>query len=569
MDFREDERDRGHSRSSGGRDAPPGRINGVHLKRQRRGTWTSRARSRAPLPRARRARCVVFDGVEGQSEPQSETGLAPGRPLPGFRGSPFHQQRLDRIGANVDAARPRHREAAGGARDADPDARRGRAETFGRNRSIFVAIRRYLTFERRHLRPRRDDPVRIPPASRRWSERARARRSSLKSSAWRSDSRSRCADLLFLAGIPDQRAAHVPTARTGGDDQPGRAVPVPLRARRCATSAHPTLAGRVELVSPFRRRTEGAAHGNPTPKDGNERSLRRAQGRRSVSLRRSSSRSRRSPADRVPLLSCASTPGASDGGSGPGNPRTGLEGTVARPPAAQATPTGRKRCVERPSRAGGHRSAGAGAAIGPFSGCYSNTALCDEAKPIDGSSRIRFPSTRRFARHRSRRRRSSPRPPRRADPPAAARGSPLHGGRARRRERQTLLSGLGELHLDDTLKRMRARVRGIKLGVEESLSRVFRTRDRPRRPPVGVVPATQGRSGESISQLSATRFASGSSLCRTRGAKTEVRDAGLPRGTIPSAFLPALPGQASPTRPEGGGIYGYAVTGVAATIEDA
>jgi elongation factor G len=52
-----------------------------------------------------------------------------------------------------------------------------------------------------------------------------------------------------------------------------------------------------------------------------------------------------------------------------------------------------------------------------------------------------------------------------------------------------------------------------------------------------------------------------------QGAKTEVRD-GLSPGTIPSAYLPALRDSVA-NAADGGGLYGYPVTGVAATIEDA
>jgi len=52
-----------------------------------------------------------------------------------------------------------------------------------------------------------------------------------------------------------------------------------------------------------------------------------------------------------------------------------------------------------------------------------------------------------------------------------------------------------------------------------------------------------------------------------QGARAEVVDA-MPQGTIPVAYQPALR-ESIANAAEGGGIYGYPVTGIRATIEDA
>ncbi len=124
---------------------------------------------------------------------------------------------------------------------------------------------------------------------------------------------------------------------------------------------------------------------------------------------------------------------------------------------------------------------------------------------------------------------------------------------------QSLLSGMGELHLDVTLKRIE-REFGIRLGFGKP--RVS-YRETIRATGEGIATYQRQVGGEPLFARVRLRL----EPLADQGARTEVRDAMAP-GTIPSAYLPALRDSVA-NAAEGGGLYGYPVTGVAATIEDA
>jgi elongation factor G len=118
---------------------------------------------------------------------------------------------------------------------------------------------------------------------------------------------------------------------------------------------------------------------------------------------------------------------------------------------------------------------------------------------------------------------------------------------------------MGELHLDVTLKRIE-REFGIRLGFGKP--RVS-YRETVRQPADGSATYQRQVGGEPLFARVKLRI----EPLPEPGAKTEVRD-GMSPGTIPGAFLPALR-ESVANAAEGGGIYGYPVTGVLATIEDA
>ena len=124
---------------------------------------------------------------------------------------------------------------------------------------------------------------------------------------------------------------------------------------------------------------------------------------------------------------------------------------------------------------------------------------------------------------------------------------------------QSLLAGMGELHLDVTLKRIE-REFGIRLGFGKP--RVS-YRETIRSTAEGSATYQRQVGGEPLFAKVRLRV----EPLEDQGAKTEVRD-GLSPGTIPSAYLPALRDSVA-NAADGGGLYGYPVTGVAATIEDA
>ncbi len=124
---------------------------------------------------------------------------------------------------------------------------------------------------------------------------------------------------------------------------------------------------------------------------------------------------------------------------------------------------------------------------------------------------------------------------------------------------QSLLSGMGELHLDVTLKRIE-REFGIRLGFGKP--RVS-YRETIRASAEGSATYQRQVGGEPLFARVRLRLAP----LTDQGGRTEVLDA-MAHGTIPSAYLPALR-ESVANAAEGGGLYGYPVTGVSATIEDA
>jgi elongation factor G len=186
----------------------------------------------------------------------------------------------------------------------------------------------------------------------------------------------------------------------------------------------------------------------------------------------------------------------------------------------------------------------------------SGDTLCDEAKPILLEP-IRFPSTvvsiaiePKTSADRDRLAELIPRL-QREDPTLRSSVDPETG--------QSLLSGMGELHLDVTLKRIE-REFGIRLGFGKP--RVS-YRETVRAPGEGSATYQRKVGGEPLFARVRLRI----EPLADQGARTEVLDA-LPQGTIPSAFLPALRDSIA-NAADGGGLYGYPVTGVAATIVDA
>ena len=186
----------------------------------------------------------------------------------------------------------------------------------------------------------------------------------------------------------------------------------------------------------------------------------------------------------------------------------------------------------------------------------SGDTLCDEGKPVVLEP-IRFPSTvvsiaiePKTATDRDRLAELIPRL-QREDPTLRASVDPETG--------QSLLSGMGELHLDVVLKRIE-REFGIRLGFGKP--RVS-YRETVRGDGQGSATYQRQVGGEPLFARVRLRVAP----LADHGARIEVRDA-LSPGTIPSAFLPALR-ESVVNAADGGGLYGYPVTGVAATIEDA
>jgi elongation factor G len=186
----------------------------------------------------------------------------------------------------------------------------------------------------------------------------------------------------------------------------------------------------------------------------------------------------------------------------------------------------------------------------------SGDTLCDEGRPILLEP-IRFPSTvvsiaiePKTGADRDRLAELIPRL-QREDPTLKASVDPETG--------QSLLSGMGELHLDVTLKRIE-REFGIRLGFGKP--RVS-YRETIRGPAEGSATYQRQVGGEPLFARVRLRI----EQLADQGARTEVRD-GLAPGTIPAAYLPALRDSVA-NAADGGGLYGYPVTGVSATIEDA
>jgi elongation factor G len=186
----------------------------------------------------------------------------------------------------------------------------------------------------------------------------------------------------------------------------------------------------------------------------------------------------------------------------------------------------------------------------------SGDTLCDEGRPILLEP-IRFPSTvvsiaiePKTSGDRDRLAELIPRL-QREDPTLKASVDPETG--------QSLLSGMGELHLDVTLKRIE-REFGIRLGFGKP--RVS-YRETVRAPAEGSATYQRQVGGEPLFARVRLKI----EPLADQGARTEVCDA-LSPGTIPAHYLPALK-ESVANAADGGGLYGYPVTGVRATIEDA
>jgi elongation factor G len=186
----------------------------------------------------------------------------------------------------------------------------------------------------------------------------------------------------------------------------------------------------------------------------------------------------------------------------------------------------------------------------------SGDTLCDEGRPILLEP-IRFPSTvvsiaiePKTSADRDRLSELIPRL-QREDPTLKASVDAETG--------QSLLSGMGELHLDVTLKRIE-REFGVRLGFGKP--RVS-YRETIRTAAEGSATYQRQVGGEPLF----ARVRLSLAPLDDQGARTEVHD-GMSQGTIPAAYLPALR-ESVANAAEGGGLYGYPVTGVAATIQDA
>jgi elongation factor G len=520
MDFREDERDRGITISAAAttlswRDH---RINLIDTP--------GHVDFTAEVERALRVldgAVVVFDGVEGV-EPQSETVW--------HQADRYHVPRLafinkmDRVGADFDAA-VRGIEERLGANAIPIQMPDGSAETFAG--VVDLVAQTHLTFDQGTL----GREVVEAPVPERLAAEAHARRTRMI---------ERLADLheplaeLFLAEAPigadDLRAAL--RAVTVGHE----AVPVLCGAALRNAGIQPLLdAVCAYLPSPA---DVGAAHGTD-PRDG--------------------APLEREPADRAPfsalVFKVQASPSADlffvrvysgrlEAGERAWNPRTGERERlrrVLRMFADRGEPVDALESGDIVAVAGLHRS-------------VSGDTLCDEGKPILLEP-IRFPSTvvsvaiePKTGADRDRLAELIPRL-QREDPTLRTAVDPDTG--------QQILSGMGELHLDVTLKRI-DREFGIRLGWGKP--RVS-FRETVRAAAEGTSTYQRQVAGEALFARVRLRV----EPLADPGARPEVGHALAP-GAIPAAFLPALlDGIANAA--DGGGLYGYPVTGVRATVLDA
>jgi len=520
MDFREDERDRGITISAAAttltwRDH---RINLIDTP--------GHVDFTAEVERALRVldgAVVVFDGVEGV-EPQSETVW--------HQADRYHVPRIafinkmDRIGADFDAAVAgiEKRLGANAIPIQMPD---GAAETFAG--VVDLLEETYLTFDESTL----GREVAAEPIPDRLAADSRSRRAMMI---------ERLAELhepladLFLAEKPiaaaDLRAAVRAVTVAGA------AVPVLCGAALRNVGIQPLLdAVCWYLPSPL---DVGPAHGT-APKDGSEQT--------------------RPPEDSAPFSALVFKIQASaaadlfylrvysgrlEAGDRAWNPRTGererlrriLRMYADRGEAVDALEAGDIVAV-----AGLHRS-------------VSGDTLCAEGKPILLEP-IRFPSTvvsiaiePKTSADRDRLTELIPRL-QREDPTLQASVDSETG--------QSLLSGMGELHLDVTLKRIE-REFGIRLGFGKP--RVSH-RETVRGPGEGTATYQRQVGGEPLFARVRLHLAP----LPDQGAKVEVIDA-LKPGTIPAAYQPALR-ESIANAADGGGLYGYPVTGIRVTIDDA
>ena len=520
MDFREDERDRGITISAAAttlawRDH---RINLIDTP--------GHVDFTAEVERALRVldgAVVVFDGVEGV-EPQSETV--------------WHQadrynvpriafiNKMDRIGADFDAA------VAGiekrlGARAIPIQMPDGSAETFAG--MVDLVEQTYLTFDQESL-GRDLTAVAIPS---RLAAECAARRARLI---------ERLADLhepladLFLAEKPIE-AGHLRDALRAVTVS-GSAVPVLCGAALRNVGIQPLLdAVCWYLPSPL---DVPPAHGTD-PRDG--------------------SAVVREPKDAAPfsalVFKIQASPAADlfyirvysgrlEAGERAWNPRTKGRERLRRMLRMYAD---RGEAVEA-------ADAGDIIAVAGLHASVSGDTLCSEGQPVLLEP-IRFPSTvvsiaiePKTSADRDRLSELIPRL-QREDPTLKASVDAETG--------QSLLSGMGELHLDVTLKRIE-REFGIRLGFGKP--RVS-YRETVRAEAEGSATYQRQVGGEQLFARVRLRVAP----LPDQGARTEV-SVNLSPGAIPSSFIPALRDSVA-NAAEGGGIYGYPVTGLLASIEDA
>ena len=519
MDFRQDERDRGITISAAATTLAwlDHRINLIDTP--------GHVDFTAEVERALRVldgAVVIFDGVEGV-EPQSETVWHQadryGVPRVAF------VNKMDRIGANFDGAVGDVERRLGGTPVAVqmPD---GSAETFAG--IVDLVTETYLTFDE----GTQGKGVAEGPVPERLRDEAATRRASLI---------ERLADLdeplgdLYLGekpiGIEDlRRALRAATVAR-------KAVPVLCGAALRNIGVQPLLdAVCWYLPSP---EDVGPAHGTD-PRDGSPVS--------------------REPSDRAPFSALVFKVQASSAadlfftrvysgrlevGERAWNPRTGERERlrrVLRMHADRGEPLESVEAGDIVAVAGLHRS-------------ISGDTLCDEAKPVLLEP-IRFPDTvvsiaiePKTSADRDRLAELIPRL-QREDPTLTSSVDPDTG--------QSLLSGMGELHLDVTLKRIE-RDFGIKLGFGKPRVAFRET----------IRAAAEGRATyqrQVAGQALYARVRLAVRPLEDAGARTEVSVA-LPQGAIPSAFVPALRDSVA-NAAEGGGVFGYPVTGVHASVQE-
>ena len=520
MDFRQDERDRGITISAAAttlvwRDH---RINLIDTP--------GHVDFTAEVERALRVldgAVVVFDGVEGV-EPQSETVW--------HQADRYHVPRIafinkmDRIGADFDAA-VSGIEKRLGARAIPIQMPDGSAETFAGVDDLVEAT--YLTFDEKSLG--RD--VVTGPIPERLAALSAARRS------------------LLIERLAEH---HEPLADLFLAEQPIRAddVRAALRAVTVAGTAVPVLCGAALRNIGIQPLLDAVCWYLPSPTD---------VGPAKGTDPRDGSEVVREPKDAAPFAALVfkiqASPAADlfylrvysgrlQSGERAWNPRTGERERLRRMLRMHADRGEAVDAVE----------AGDIVAVAGLHRSVSGDTLCDEAKPVLLEP-IRFPSTvvsiaiePKTSADRDRLAELIPRL-QREDPTLQSSVDPETG--------QSLLSGMGELHLDVTLKRIE-REFGIRLGFGKP--RVS-YRETVRAVAEGSATYQRQVGGEPLFARVRLRI----EPLADQGARTEVRD-GLPAGTIPGAFLPALR-ESVANAADGGGLYGYPVTGVRATIEDA
>jgi elongation factor G len=520
MDFREDERDRGITISAAATTLTWGdfRINLIDTP--------GHVDFTAEVERALRVldgAVVVFDGVEGV-EPQSETVWHQadryGVPRIGFI------NKMDRIGADFDGAVAAIRERLH-ARPIPVQMPDGAAETLAG--IVDLIEMRYLAFDDATL----GQKVTASAVPERLAAEAAARRGATIEAL--AELHEPLAD-LFLAERPigpeDLRAAL--RAVTVG----GKAVPILCGAALRNLGVQPLLdAVCAYLPSPAE---VGPARG-VDPRDGSpvERQPTDAAPFAALVFKIQAS-------EAADLFYLRVYSGTLEAGGRAWNPRTKERERlrrVLRMHADRGEPVEVVEAGDIVAVAGLHRS-------------VTGDTLCEEGRPVLLEP-IRFPSTvvsiaiePKTSADRDKLSELLPRL-QREDPTLVASVDPDSG--------QALLSGMGELHLEVVLNRI-ARDFGIKLGSGK---------------PRVSYRETAGGSGEGSATYQ--RLVAGEQLfARVRlalapladpGARPEARSA-LPPGAIPPALVPAVLDSIL-NAANGGGLYGYPVTGVGATLLEA